>query len=332
MPKKVSKGNDNMKFVSKNNYVRDRYSQLCNIKSFKSNVSEKIYIRIRYILGVLIASIYAFMVGYSMYYWKADGLKELFVEFLTFSCIFIVFIYIMQVLRDIIQSTLLPKANNEATICIFNKFYCLSTLQYELKVKKNEFIIALLTPFILFSFLPMIIVFLGIENKVLLAISYANAVLAISDIVQAIYVNKYAKKDSQIDLKICCEDNLDVLNKNDSTTHNLKDNHTASDTLDISQTNNNCYMEKKVTTDINDNTSVYTKKLINPSVTKPSSDDELIIAVTNMTNKSTDKQSYSKNEINESTMSNTIIIEELKELIAPLNENELSAIVKELKK
>lgn len=332
MPKKVSKGNDDMKFVSKNNYVRDRYAQLCNIKSFKNNVTEKIYIRIRYILGVLIASIYAFMVGYSMYYWKSDGLKDLLVEFLTFSCIFILFIYLMQPLRDIIQSTLLPKSNNASKICIFNKFYCLSTLQYELKVQKSKLIISLLTPFVLFSLLPMIIVFFGIENKILLAMSYANTVLAIADIVQAIYFNKYAKKDSLIDLKIYCMDNFNEPNKNSSTTHDLKENHIISDSCELNQSTNKCDIEKIVTNDINENTSVYTKKIINPPITNQSPDDELIVAVTNMTNKSEGKQSYSKKEITESTMSNTIIIEELKELIAPLNENELSAIVKELKK
>lgn len=188
-----------MKFMFKTNFKRDRYLQLTSIGDFENNVSNKKYNKSRYLIFLFLTSISGFILGYTSYYWKYYDLYDFLMNFVKFTSMFICFTFICKLVKDYLQGLLLPNSKENSIINIFNKFYKISTLQYISKVKRNDLLLSLILPIILFVLLPLILVGLGLENKILLALALSNLMLSTNDITQTIYLLKY-NKSSILDL------------------------------------------------------------------------------------------------------------------------------------
>ena len=296
-----------MDFIFRNGFIRNRYLELCSLPEFKHTISEEKFTSKKYLLGLLIGCISGFMVGYTMYYWAAESIEDIILDFLFFLMFFVLFLAVLQIIRDIIQVKILNEKKNNIRICIFNKFYLISTLEYHHYVPVKSYITSTIIPIVIFTFFPLIIVALGIENRILLSLSLANIILSIPDIIECFYAYKYGK-NSNINL-----DTRD--NKLNEIVEIDKHSEDTNKEIDDNMSYSNDTVENFLNNISNDSTS--------------SGISELSDIVKSISTKS--KFEEEKDDKNTITMENPIG-EYVKDNLKDSEEDELISIMKELKK
>lgn len=202
-----------MEFQVRNNYKRDRYIQLLELPNFKETITEKKYNRTNYFIGLFLEIIFGFMLGYTIYYWAAKTIKEIISSLILVVVLLIVFIFIMQFVRDLVQAIMFKDAKN--IISFFNSPFNFSTLQSDIDITNDNYLLSLVTPFIIFSLLPCIIIFLGIENVFALIIAFSMAIVATPDLTQSFYLIKFIKYENYKLQKNNSTNNIDTNIKKD---------------------------------------------------------------------------------------------------------------------
>jgi len=134
------------------------------------------------LVKVIIATIYSFGLGYSLYYYSENIIPN----FLLSLEYLIIFYFLLEFIYAIFTSSLLPKAfNNNVTV---NLRLFSSSNSSEENVSKKRLLISLLLPFFILSLLPLLFSFFYGFNPILYAFLYASTVKGSSYLIYSIII------------------------------------------------------------------------------------------------------------------------------------------------
>lgn len=151
------------------------------------------------IFKVIIAVLYAFGLGYSLFFFGDNFIKV----GVKFVLILIPLYYIIDLPYSIIKSLLLPKVfSNDEIIIALNPLTLESTIITKSVVSKSRYILSILIPFILFSVVPTILSYYLEFNFYLYLIASAAAIISMKDIIYLLNILKYNFKGSNIKLNL----------------------------------------------------------------------------------------------------------------------------------
>lgn len=151
------------------------------------------------IFKVIIAVIYAFGLGYSLFFFGDDFIK-VGIKFVLFL---IPLYYVIDLPYSIIKSLLLPKAfSNEEVMIAINPLTLDSTIITKNVVSKSRYILSILIPSILLTFIPTILSYFLEFNFYLYLIASSTAIISIKDIIYLLNILKHNYKGSNIKLNL----------------------------------------------------------------------------------------------------------------------------------
>ncbi|WP_278600926.1 metalloprotease family protein [Clostridium tertium] len=167
-------------------------------------------------IKVIIASIYAFGLGYSLFYSGDDFLKV----GIKFLLILIVLYFLMEFPYALLKASLLPNAFNKDIIKLnLNPYNMSISISSRKPISKNRVLIASIVPFIILALAPTVISYILEFNIYLYAIASASAIISMSDLIfsiilisnesvgESLIITPYEYIDSNISLK---ETSLDL--------------------------------------------------------------------------------------------------------------------------
>ncbi|WP_291648085.1 metalloprotease family protein [Clostridium sp.] len=135
------------------------------------------------LIKVIIASIYAFGLGYSLFY-SGDDFVKVGIKFLL---ILIVLYFIMEFPYALLKVSLLPNAFNKDIIKLNLNPYSMSiSISSTKPISKDRVLIASTVPFIILALAPTIISYILEFNIYLYAIASASAIISMSDLIFSI--------------------------------------------------------------------------------------------------------------------------------------------------
>lgn len=151
------------------------------------------------IFKVIIAVLYAFGLGYSLFFFGDDFIKV----GVKFVLILIPLYYIIDLPYSIIKSLLLPKVfSNDEIIIALNPLTLDSTIITKSVVSKSRYILSILIPFILFIVVPTILSYSLEFNFYLYLIASAAAIISMKDIIYLLNILKHNFKGSNLKLNL----------------------------------------------------------------------------------------------------------------------------------
>ena len=149
------------------------------------------------ILKVIVAMIYAFGLGYSLFFFGNDYIKAgiKFLILLILSYIFIDFPY------SLLKALFLPKVFNKDIINLqLNPYTMGIDISSNIKIDKVRVILSLIIPFILLAVIPTIASYILEFNMYLYVLASSSAIISIKDLVYLILIIKNNSKGSKIKL------------------------------------------------------------------------------------------------------------------------------------
>lgn len=149
-----------------------------NLEECKT-IDKRKYLSIILTLKVIVALLYAFGLGYSLFFFGDDFIKVgvLFLPLLVICYILIEFPY------SIIKSLLLPKVFKKNAISLYiNPFTMAIDITSSIKISKIRFILSIIISVIIFAVVPTIVSYLLEFNIYLYAIASSSAIIATKDI------------------------------------------------------------------------------------------------------------------------------------------------------
>lgn len=163
------------------------YNKKVNLESEEEKdyvvlLKEKYYGLILFI-RVLIGSIYAFGLGYNLYYYSENVISN----FLISLKYIIIFYVILEFVYILFSSLLLPKPLSDNNVFVNLKLFK-STNEVKNSVSKKRLVVSLLMPFILLALIPSIFSFQYGFNPILYSFLYAATVKSISYIIYSIII------------------------------------------------------------------------------------------------------------------------------------------------
>lgn len=151
------------------------------------------------IFKVIIAVLYAFGLGYSLFFFGDDFIKV----GVKLVLILIPLYYIIDLPYSIIKSLLLAKVfSNDEIIIALNPLTLESTIITKSVVSKSRYTISILIPFILFSVVPTILSYYLEFNFYLYLIASAAAIISMKDIIYLLNILKHNFKGSNLKLNL----------------------------------------------------------------------------------------------------------------------------------
>lgn len=148
-------------------------------------------------MKISISVIYAFGLGYSLFYCNGKIIST----FIRFLILFLLTYYLIKVLHEFIHALTLPKIFSNNVNLLFN-FKILSVNVYSnSSVSKYRVILFLLIPIIILTFIPTILSYLLGFNIYLYVLASINAILSSKDILNLILVIKNIDNDCNILIK-----------------------------------------------------------------------------------------------------------------------------------
>lgn len=184
---------DNLKIsILKSNKNLEEYSVEENF-----TINKKDFSSIILLFKVIIAALYAFGLGYSLFFFGDDyiktGIKVLCILIITY--IFIDFPY------SFFKALFLPKVFNKDNISLKVNPYTLSIdISSNTKISKIRVIISLILPFIILAIIPTIVSYILEFNIYLYVIASASAIIASKDLICLILILKNYSKGNSIKL------------------------------------------------------------------------------------------------------------------------------------
>lgn len=231
-----------MFFIFDNKYINKRYNQLVSLHEFSNSVDIIKYERVNYFFALSLYIISAFSLGFSIYYWENSSTKKLLIELLVFLFTFILCIFILQIIKNVFQKKFL----NYHDINLLNttKTTLLKPNDFSGKINSNIYIKSLMIPFSTILIITSIIIFSGLENNLILALSISNIVCYHNDITQIFYLSFYGKNlsielnysdnsslSNLINIKEEANKILNVIEK--LQTSNLENSNSANELIEI---------------------------------------------------------------------------------------------------
>lgn len=185
----------------------------------------------RFIIRLIFILLYGFGFGYSIALLglNLSEIKSYCIELILFSMLSF---YLIQIPHEFIHSLFYrhPFANDKNNLVFFNKKRILTA---ELEEKSNSFILFLnlLTPFILFTILPLsLIIYVGFDIY-LYSLSFASAMLCADDLLNIFLLPFATKEDSMkclyvipnnYDYLIASPEELEVMNSKETIIKKIK--------------------------------------------------------------------------------------------------------------
>ncbi|AYE32976.1 metalloprotease family protein [Clostridium septicum] len=168
----------------------DLLESVNNLTTYKFNF-------INLLIKISISIIYAFGLGYSLFYCNGKIIST----FIRFLMLFLLTYYLIKVLHEFIHALTLPKIFSNNVNLLFN-FKTLSVNVYSnSSVSKYRIIFFLLIPIIILTFIPTILSYLLGFNIYLYVLASVNAILSSKDILNLILVIKNINNDYNILIK-----------------------------------------------------------------------------------------------------------------------------------
>lgn len=166
----------------KNKYDFDNANIICPIEFFNRDK----YLNLRLLVRIMFILFYGFGFGYSIYF-NVSSVSELKIYLLSFAILYFLIFYLIQIPHEFIHSLFYknPFKNKVNKLIFFNKNRLLTS---ELTEEINSFMLflSLITPFLIFSLIPLIIISVIGFNLNLYALSFANAILSSEDLLNII--------------------------------------------------------------------------------------------------------------------------------------------------
>lgn len=173
----------------KNKEDYDSENIVCSIENFNRDK----FLNIRLFFRVIFALFYCFEFGYMLGYKTSIAAIE--ISILNFILFYIVSFYLIQIPHEFIHTIFYKSSfkNKKNRLVFFNKKRIVTT-ELNASIKPFMLFLSLITPFILFTIMPLIVIqYIGFDLY-LYSLSFANAILSADDIVNII-LQFFVKKD-----------------------------------------------------------------------------------------------------------------------------------------
>ena len=153
----------------------------------KGHIVKEDFFSLILFIKVIIAAVYAFGLGYSLFYTGDDFIKV----GLKFLIILIVLYFLMEFPYAVIKASLLPNAFKKDIIKLnLNPYNMSISLSSKKPISKDRVLIASIIPFIILALAPTIISYILEFNLYLYAIASASAIISMSDLIFSIILIK----------------------------------------------------------------------------------------------------------------------------------------------
>lgn len=148
---------------------------------------------------IVVAMVYAFGLGYSLFFLGEDYIK-VGIKFLGLLIIFYIFIDFPY---SFLKVLFLPKVFHKDIIHLqLNPYTMAIDISSKLKISIFRVIISLITPFILLAVIPTIVSYILEFNMYLYVLASSSAIIATKDLIYLILIIKNYSKGSKIKLSI----------------------------------------------------------------------------------------------------------------------------------
>lgn len=196
----------------KNKEDYDSENIICSIENFNRDK----FLNIRLFFRALFALFYCFGFGYMLGY--KTSIDDIKISILNFILFYIISFYLIQIPHEFIHTIFYksPFKNKKNSLVFFNKKRIVTT-ELNKNIKPFMLVLSLITPFILFTVIPLIVIqYIGFDLY-LYSLSFANAILSADDIVNII-LQFFVKKDENGYKRLfVIPNNYDYLLKNDNS-------------------------------------------------------------------------------------------------------------------
>lgn len=226
----------------------DSENIVCPIKGYDRDkyLNRRIFFRILFIL------IYGFGLGYIIGLTSVT-IHDVKVIIFNFILFYICNFYLIQIPHEFIHMLFYPNPFKNNKMIFFNKKRIVTTELSEF-IKPLLLVLSLITPFILFSILPLIAIYFIGFNIYLYTLSFANAILSSDDLLNIILQlfvkkNQYGKKRLYI-----IPNDYNYLNNDDLKNNNIKVNNEIIEDSTTLPLSNQILQDKLNDINIEDNT------------------------------------------------------------------------------
>ncbi|MFR4231117.1 DUF3267 domain-containing protein, partial [Clostridium sp.] len=226
----------------------DSENIVCPIKGYDRDeyLNRRIFFRILFIL------IYGFGLGYIIGL-ASVTIHDVKVIIFNFILFYICNFYLIQIPHEFIHMLFYPNPFKNNKMIFFNKKRIVTTELSEF-IKPLLLVLSLITPFILFSILPLIAIYFIGFNIYLYTLSFANAILSSDDLLNIILQlfvkkNQYGKKRLYI-----IPNDYNYLNNDDLKNNNIKVNNEIIEDSTTLPLSNQILQDKLNDINIEDNT------------------------------------------------------------------------------
>ncbi|MEN8076259.1 metalloprotease family protein [Clostridioides difficile] len=191
----------------------DSENIICPIEDYNRDkfLNRRIFVR------VLFALLYCFGFGYMLAF-NSGSIKDVKISILNFVLFYIVSFYLIQIPHEFIHTIFykMPFKNKKNRLVFFNKKRIVTT-ELEENIRPVMLCISLITPFILFTIIPLITIkYIGFDLY-LYSLSFANAILSSDDIVNIVLQLFVKKGDNGYKKLFVIPNNYDYLIENSNT-------------------------------------------------------------------------------------------------------------------
>lgn len=160
----------------------DNANIICPIEFFNRDK----YLNLRLLIRVLFISLFGFGFGYSIYF-NISSTSDLKVYLISFALLYFFIFYLIQIPHEFIHAIFYknPFKDNINKLLFFNKKRLL-TSELTQPIKGYGLFLSLISPFFIFTIIPLIAICIIGFNLNLFALSFANAILSSEDLLNII--------------------------------------------------------------------------------------------------------------------------------------------------
>lgn len=155
---------------------------ICPIKFFNRDK----YLNFRLLIRIMFISLYGFGFGYSIYF-NVYSLSDLKVYLISFTLLYFLIFYLIQIPHEFIHALFYknPFKDNINKLIFFNKGRIFIS-ELTQPIKGYRLFFSLISPFFIFTIVPLITISIIGFNLNLYALSFANAILSSEDLLNII--------------------------------------------------------------------------------------------------------------------------------------------------
>ncbi len=152
------------------------------------------YLNLRMLIRVLCALPYMYFLGRRIFY-DCNSAKQIVDYIIRFTVYYIATFYLLQLLHEFIHLITLPNPFAKRNKLLFLNKKRIFTVSLDNKYHIFNLIFSLIMPFIIFSIIPILLIYFWRYDLFLLSLSLASTVLCSDDILNVILLLKHNDKE-----------------------------------------------------------------------------------------------------------------------------------------